>query len=123
MLGFEEANFPSWTRWFADERQDILLARAGDGRIAGTLLFAVPGADSVFAPMLGPALGTIGCVGVAPEWQDRAIGTAMVVRTSELLRDAGTRLCHIGWTVRESLYARVGYRPWRRYAMFRLDPG
>ena len=123
VLDFEEANFPSWTRWFRDERQDVLLARAGDGRIAGTLLFAGPGADSVFAPMLGPALGIIGCVGVAREWQDRASGTAMVVRASELLRDAGTRLCHIGWTVRESFYVRAGYRPWRRYDMFRLDPG
>jgi predicted N-acetyltransferase YhbS len=67
--------------------------------------------------MLGPA-ATIGCVGVAPAVQGRGIGTALVVRASEILRDAGVRNCHIGWTTRESFYRRAGYRPWRRYAMF-----
>jgi predicted N-acetyltransferase YhbS len=50
--------------------------------------------------------------------QDRGIGTAMVAGASELLREAGTRNCHIGWTTRESFYRRAGYQPWRRYAMF-----
>jgi predicted N-acetyltransferase YhbS len=68
--------------------------------------------------MLGPAAGTIGCVGVAPPWEGRGIGTALVVRASELLRDAGTGICHISWTTRESFYRRAGYQPWRRYAMF-----
>ena len=72
--------------------------------------------------MLGPAAGTIGCVGVAPRWEVRGTGTALVVRASELLRDAGTGTCHIGWTTRESFYRRVGYHPRRRYAMF-TSPG
>ena len=54
--------------------------------------------------MLGPASGTIGCVGVAPPRQGQGIGTALVVRASEI-PDAGTRNCHIGWTTRESLSA------------------
>jgi hypothetical protein len=41
----------------------------------------------------------------------------MVARASELLRDAGTGACHIGWTEREWFYRRVGYLPWRRYHM------
>ena len=68
--------------------------------------------------MLGPAAGTIGCVGVAAPMQGRGIGTALVAGASEILRDAGTRMCHIGWTVREPFYRRIGYHPWRRYAMF-----
>ena len=118
VLAFEAAAFPSWLRWFSAAGQDVLIARDGAGNIAGTLLLEGPGADTVFAPMLGPAAGTIGCVGVAAPVQDRGIGTAMVAGASELLREAGTRNCHIGWTTRESFYRRAGYQPWRRYAMF-----
>jgi hypothetical protein len=47
-----------------------------------------------------------------PEW-----GAPWFARASELLRDAGTGACHIGWTEREWFYRRVGYLPWRRYHM------
>lgn len=72
--------------------------------------------------MLGGMAGTIGCVGVAGNAQERGVGSAMVARASELLRDAGTRSCHIGWTVRESFYGRLGYARWRRYLMSRRRP-
>jgi len=116
---FEAAAFPSWTRWFATARPEhVLLARTRSGSIAGTLLLEGPGADSVFTPMLGPSAGTIGCVGVAPPLHGQGIGTALVVRASQILSQAGVRACHIGWTTRESFYQRAGYRPWRRYAMY-----
>ena len=47
------------------------------------------------------------------------VGSAMVARASELLRDAGTRACQIGWTRRERFYGRLGYVLWRRYHMAR----
>jgi hypothetical protein len=47
----------------------------------------------------------------------------MVARASEILSAAGTGTCHIGWTVRESLYARAGYTVWRRYRMFHRATG
>jgi GNAT superfamily N-acetyltransferase len=116
---FEAAAFPSWARWFAAARPEhVLLARTRTGSIAGTLLLAGPGADTVLAPVLGPAAGTIGCVGVAPPLHGQGIGTALVVRASEILSQAGVRACHIGWTTRESFYRRAGYQPWRRYAMY-----
>lgn len=118
VLAFEAATFPSWLRWFSAGGQHALIARDSAGNIAGTLLLEGPDAGTVFASMLGPAAGTIGCVGVAPPLQGRGIGTALVVRASEILRDAGVRNCHIGWTTRESFYRRAGYQPWRRYAMF-----
>ena len=119
VLAFEAAAFPSWSRWFAASAPaGMLVAHDDAGHIAGTLLLRGPGADTVFAPMLGPAAGTIGCVGVAAPRQGEGIGTALVARASEILRDAGTRNCHIGWTTRESFYGRAGYLPWRRYAMF-----
>jgi GNAT superfamily N-acetyltransferase len=117
VLAFEAATFPSWTQWFS-RPQDILIARDGPGNVTGTLLLEGPDAETVFAPMLGPAAGTIGCVGVAPSWEGRGIGTALVVRASEILGQAGTRNCHIGYATRESFYRRAGYQPWRRYAMF-----
>jgi beta-N-acetylhexosaminidase len=119
VLAFETATFPSWARWFQPSDQTILIATDSAGAIAGTLLFQGPDADTVFSPLLGPDAGTIGCVGVAPRQQGHGIGTAMVTRASEILRDAGTRSCHIGWTDRESFYTRAGYHPWRRYRMFR----
>jgi GNAT superfamily N-acetyltransferase len=116
---FEAAVFPSWARWFAAARPEhILLARTRSGAIAGTLLLEGPGADTVLTPMLGQAAGTIGCVGVAPPLHRQGIGTALVVRASQMLSQAGVRACHIGWTTRESFYRRAGYHPWRRYAMY-----
>ena len=47
------------------------------GTITGTLLLDGPGANTGFGPMLGPAAGTIGYVGVAPAVQGRGIGTAL----------------------------------------------
>ena len=119
MRAFEAATFPSWARWYDAARpQEVLLARTPSGAIAGTLLLEGPGADTVFAPMLGPAAGTIGCVGVAPSLHGQGIGTALVVRASQLLSQAGVRACHIGWNNRESFYRRAGYQPWRRYVMY-----
>ncbi len=119
VLAFETAVFPRWTRWFQAGDQNVLIAWDSEAGIAGTLLFSGPDADTVFGPMLGPDAGTIGCVGVAPRRQERGIGTAMVARASEILRDSGTRACHISWTARESFYTHAGYHPWRRYRMFR----
>jgi ribosomal protein S18 acetylase RimI-like enzyme len=118
VLAFEAATFPSWVRWFAAGTDQIMIARHSSGAIAGTLLFDGPGAGTVYAPMLGAAAGTIGCVGVTPRYQGRGIGSAMVARASEILGRAGTRVCHIGWTRRESFYVRAGYQPWWRYAEF-----
>jgi GNAT superfamily N-acetyltransferase len=116
---FEEATFPNWAQWFGAARpEDILLARDRSGTIVGTLLLDGPDASTVFEPMLGPAAGTIGCVGVAPPLHGQGIGTALVVRASQILSQAGVRNCHIGWATRESFYHRAGYQPWRRYAMF-----
>jgi predicted N-acetyltransferase YhbS len=55
--------------------------------------------------------------------EGHGIGTALVACASEILRDRGAGTCHIGWTVRESFYIRAGYRPWRRYRMFRTSTG
>ena len=122
VVAFEAATFPQWVRWFSAGQDKTLIARDGAGNIAGTLLLEGPGADTVFAPMLGPAAGTISCVGVRPPLHGRGIGTALVTRASQLLSQAGTRACHIGWASSETFYRQAGYQPWRRYAMFHSPP-
>jgi beta-N-acetylhexosaminidase len=119
VLDFEAATFPHWLRWFQRLDASILVAREAGGRVVGALLFCGPGEATIYAPLLGPMAGTIGCVGVADHAQGRGVGSAMVARASELLRDAGTHACQIGWTVRRDFYARLGYAPWRRYLMSR----
>lgn len=123
VLAFEAATFPSWLRWFDRPAGAILVARDARGAVVGSLLFHGPPGATIYAPMLGPTAGTIGCVGVAAGARGAGVGSAMVVRASELLRDAGTRACHIGWTERERFYARLGYVPWRRYRMARRPIG
>jgi beta-N-acetylhexosaminidase len=123
VLAFEAATFPSWLPWFERLDASVLVARDPTGRLLGSLLFSGPGGATIYEPMLGPLAGTIGCVGVADHAQGRGVGSAMVARASELLRDAGTRACHIGWTQRERFYARLGYAPWRRYRMSRRSLG
>ena len=119
VMAFEAAAFPDWVRWFERLDSSVLVARDRAGAVAGTLLFRGPLGATIYEPLLGPDAGTIGCVGVAAPARGAGVGSAMVARASELLRDAGTRACHIGWTRRERFYSRLGYTPWRRYHMAR----
>jgi ribosomal protein S18 acetylase RimI-like enzyme len=119
VMAFEAATFPDWVGWFERLDSSVLVARDRAGAVAGTLLFRGPLGATIYEPLLGADAGTIGCVGVAAPARGAGVGSAMVARASELLRDAGTRACHIGWTRRERFYTRVGYAPWRRYHMAR----
>lgn len=103
-----------WT--FVETTDDVVLELPGFVTAP-----AVPGSAEAIAAMLGPDMSTIGCVGVAAEHQGAGIGTAMVARASEVLRDRGVGTCHIGWTTRAGFYGWLGYRHWRSYAMFRRD--
>lgn len=116
-LAFERRHFPRWLRFFEEGGEAILLARDGRGEVVGSLLFAGPGRCSVFWPILGDDMATIGCVGVAEQARHAGIGSALVVGASERLRDLGAGMCHIGWAWRPELYERSGYRPWRDYLM------
>jgi GNAT superfamily N-acetyltransferase len=117
VLAFEAANFRNWLRAFQRATSPVLVARDGGGAIVGALLFRGPPDATIFTPILGADAGTIGCVGVTATARGAGLGSAMVARASELLREAGTGVCHISWTEREWFYRRVGYLPWRRYHM------
>jgi beta-N-acetylhexosaminidase len=117
VLAFEEAHFPEWLDSFRRGDWSILAGREPDGTVLGTLLFRGPGPVSTFWRLLGADSAAIACVGVAESAQGRGVGSALVARASELLRDAGARVCLIDWVVRTDFYRRVGYEPWREYLM------
>jgi GNAT superfamily N-acetyltransferase len=117
VLAFEEAHFPEWLDSFRRGDWSILAARDSEGTILGTLLFRGPGPVSTFWQLLGADSAAIACVGVAEPAQGRGVGSALVARASELLGDAGARVCLIDWVVRTDFYRRVGYEPWREYLM------
>lgn len=119
VVAFEGRHFPQWSRSFRKPGAQILTAATADEGIVASLLLEGPGSASVYEPMLGQDMGTIGCVGVAEAHRGSGIGTALVARANELLQHRGVRRCHIGWTERERFYNRLGYRRWRTFRMSR----
>jgi GNAT superfamily N-acetyltransferase len=127
VLAFEAREFPSWSDGFrgiagAGDHADLLVARDARRAIVGTLEMFGPQPHSVSASfvwkrLLGDDMGGLGAVGVAPEARERGIGTAMVARASEILRERGVGQSHVGWTWLLDFYGRLGYRPWREYQM------
>ena len=67
--------------------------------------------------LLGDDCGGLGAVGVAAGVRGQGIGTALVARGSDVLRERGVGNSCIGWTWLVDFYGRLGYRPWRSYAM------
>ncbi len=122
VLDFERRWFPEWLRWFGLPGVSVLLARDRHGEVVGSLLLAGPGRCSIYWPMLGEDMATIGAVGVAEPARRRGVGAAMVVRASELLREAGAGTCHIGWVALQTFYEQLGYRRWRDYLTSREPP-
>jgi GNAT superfamily N-acetyltransferase len=117
VLEFEDRYFPEWSRWFRDPSKDPLLAYDEAGALVGSLLLAGPGHATLYWPLLGEDSAEIACVGVAPAQENRGVGSAMVARASQVLRQRHAGVCHIGWAVRVGFYSRIGYTPWRRYSM------
>jgi GNAT superfamily N-acetyltransferase len=122
-VDFERRWFPEWLHWFQEPGVSALLARDRGGEVVGSLLLAGPGRCSVFWPMLGEDMATIGAVGVAEPARRRGVGAAMVVRASEVLKQAGAGSCHIGWVGLQSFYEQLGYRRWRDYLVSRGSSG
>ena len=128
LLEFEHREFPHWFGGFkpivdVGDFHELLLARDPASRaIVGSLILYSPLAhpsrfDGFWKKMLGDPLGEIGCVGVAEAQQGRGIGTAMVARASEILKQRGAAAVHIGWVYRVEFYGRLGYAKWQAFHM------
>lgn len=119
VVQLEERHFPAWVDYFraaSHDRAVVAVDRAG--HIVGALLIELPTDGSViWTRLLGHDAGAIGAVGVDPGHEGRGIGTAMVARACELLREVPVGNCHVGWTSLLTFYGRLGFRPWREYLM------
>lgn len=126
-LDFEERTFPNWVDGVRNvinlgDSQDILLARDTNNRIVGALTLYTEHShadrlDVIWKDQLGEKAGALGVVGVAPEARDRGIGTALVARGTEIVRDRGASICFLGWVWAINFYRRLGYREWQSYHM------
>ena len=128
LLEFERREFSHWLGAFqptieVGDFHELLIARDPTTQaIVGSLILYSPLAhpsrfDGFWKKMLGDPLGEIGCVGVAEAAQGRGIGTAMVARASEILKQRGVAAVHIGWVYRVDFYGRLGYAKWQAFHM------
>jgi GNAT superfamily N-acetyltransferase len=115
VLAFEEREFPVWARYVREHApEDILIGVDGEGDIVASLLFDMP--PILWSRLLGNA-AEIGAVGVAESRRNLGLGTALVARACELLRDRGVEVAVLRWLYRVSFYRRLGFTVWKRYFM------
>ncbi len=127
ILAFVAREFPEWLSYYArvvdlGDHDDLLLARDASGAILGVLMMYVAWShpernDVRWKTLLGQDAGALGVVGVAEAARGHGIGTALVAHASEILRERGAGTGFVGWVWSVEFYARLGYRPWRSYAM------
>ncbi|MFO7166925.1 MAG: GNAT family N-acetyltransferase [Chloroflexota bacterium] len=127
LLDFVEREFPEWAgdyRSIVDlgDRDDLLEATDASGRTLGALVMYTPRShpgrsDVVWTELLGADCGALGDVGVAEDARRRGVGSLLVARGSEILRERGAGNCLIAWTWALEFYGKLGYRLWRSYEM------
>ena len=132
ILAFVAREFPEWLPYYTrvvdlGDYDDLLLARDTIGAILGVLMlygaWSHPERNDVrWKTLLGQDAGALGVVGVAEAARGKGIGTALVARASEILRERGAGTGFVGWVWAVEFYARLGYRPWRSYAMAEREP-
>lgn len=132
VLAFVAHEFPEWIREYRyvvalGDVEDLVVAEAS-GDIIGALVLYGPWShparpDTPWQALLGADLGGPGVVGVAHARHGQGIGSVLVARANELLRERGVGQSLVGWTSEVRFYARLGYRVWQRYAMSWRDLG
>lgn len=117
VLTFGERHFPIWLRYFREHApEDIVIGVQGDGKtIVASLVLDMP--PIVWSRLLGDRAAEIGAVGVSRGHRNLGIGTALVARACEILRDRGVEVAVLRWLYRVEFYRRIGFRVWKQYAM------
>lgn len=116
VIHFEEREFPIWTRYVRDHRpEDIVIGVEADGTIVASLVLDMP--PVVWSRLLGDRSAEIGAVGVDRSRRNLGLGTALVTRACEILRDRDVEVASLRWLYRVNFYSRVGFRVWKQYAM------
>lgn len=121
ILEFEKRFFPTWFSFFEAAFSDsklnnIVVALAADGSIAGTVLINCHEALT-WRQSLGSDCGSLGVLGVAEDQQGRGVGLALAARAMELLKERGCLKCYIHWTGLTAWYGKLGTQVWAEYVM------
>jgi ribosomal protein S18 acetylase RimI-like enzyme len=116
VLAFEEREFPNWVRYVREHApEDMVIGVDREGAIVASLLFDMP--PILWSRLLGDDAAEIGAVGVAESRRNLGLGTALVARACEILRDRGVEVAVLRWLYRVSFYRRVGFTVWKQYLM------
>lgn len=121
ILQFEQANFPAWTAFMANELagsgdKNLLVAQTESGEIVGSLLMKA-GIQALWKSDTGVTAGSLNLVGVSSQRQRQGIGLALTARAMEVLRERGCARCYIQWTGLSEWYGKLGAAVWANYWM------
>ncbi len=116
VLAFEEREFPGWVRYMREHApEDIVIGVDSAGVVVASLLFDMP--PILWSRLLGGGAAEIGAVGVAESRRNLGVGTALVARACQILRDRGVETAVLRWLYRVDFYRRIGFRVWKQYIM------
>lgn len=105
LLAAVRAAEPGWTGIFESCVDPVLVAEA-DGEIVG---FEILSPEGGYFLRMGEKVGSVGCVGVAPDWREHGIGLQMVAHGLEWLQSKYTTLVELRYTWLEDWYGRLGF--------------
>ncbi len=73
------------------------------------------GPSIMWRPLLGPKYGGLGPIGVAKDERKIGLGLALCSFAIQSVKDGGATQMAIDWTVIINFYAKMGFKPWKRY--------
>jgi GNAT superfamily N-acetyltransferase len=116
IIAFEELHFFMWTRYARNHApEDIVVGVDGGRQVVAALVLDMP--PIVWSGVFGSSAAEIGAVGVDPSRHNLGIGTGLVARACEFLRDRGVEVAVLRWLYRVNFYHRVGFRVSKQYLM------
>jgi len=116
-LAFMREHMPG--PWVEDARRNLLDMTRGLFPEGGILLARAAGRIIGYCQFEGEHFGPFGIV---EEWQGRGVGTVLLARTLEQMRRFGHHAAYVLWTGERAaggVYARLGFRITRRFAIMR----
>lgn len=102
---------PDWVQYFTFESP--VFAAKLDGRIVGFCIID-ENVDTVISSGSNN-VGSVGCVGVAPEMRKKGVGLAMVSEAVRNIQRDGCTDAFIHYTYLDKWYGRLGFRTFLRY--------
>lgn len=81
----------------------------------------VIGPSLYWAPLLGGRCGGLGPMGIARGLRQYGLGLALLSRAVAELQRRGVERMVIDWTTLVGFYGKLGFQPWKRYAVGRRD--